>query len=92
MFIKSGFILSGVIYLLFIDFEKGKKVYSIHLKCKRLNCGFVLNRIEVSKEYICNWYRLDAERYNERVEECRAAVDAITPSKLIAQLGELGPA
>ncbi|WP_153244845.1 hypothetical protein [Labilibaculum antarcticum] len=51
-----------------------------------------MNRIEVSKEYICNWYRLDAERYNERVEECRAAVDAITPSKLIAQLGELGPA
>lgn len=73
----------------------GKKDHGIYLNCDSLEYELVPVKLSGVKIIIGNTnspHSLDAGKYNERVEECRAAVEAITPSKLIAQLGELSPA
>jgi galactokinase len=73
----------------------GQKDHAIYLNCDNLEYELVPVKMKGVKIVIGNTnspHSLDEGKYNERVEECRAAVEAITPSKPIANLGELNPA
>ncbi|MCT4601649.1 MAG: galactokinase [Marinifilum sp.] len=72
----------------------GKKNHAIYLNCENLEYELVPVNLEGVKIVIGNTnspHSLDEGKYNERVAECRAAVEAINPSKKIANLGELCP-
>jgi len=73
----------------------GKKDHAIYLNCDNLDYELVPVKLDAVKIVIGNTnspHSLDEGKYNERVEECRLAVEAINPSKPIATLGELSPA
>lgn len=73
----------------------GQKDHAIYLNCDNLEYELVPVNLEGAKIVIGNTnspHSLDEGKYNERVAECRAAVKAISPSKMIANLGELCPA
>ncbi|GAB7089186.1 galactokinase [Marinifilum fragile] len=70
----------------------GKKDHAIYLNCNNLEYELVPINLEGAKIVIGNTnspHSLDEGKYNERVAECRAAVEAINPSRKIANLGEL---
>ncbi|WP_421920971.1 galactokinase [Marinifilum sp.] len=72
----------------------GKKDHAIYLNCDNLEYELVPIKLDGVKIVIGNTnspHSLDEGKYNERVAECRAAVEAINPSKKIANLGELCP-
>jgi len=73
----------------------GKKDHAIYLNCESLDYELVPIKLDGVKIVIGNTnspHSLDEGKYNERVEECRVAVEAIKPSKKIALLGDLNPA
>jgi len=73
----------------------GKKDHAIYLNCQNLEYELVPVKLNGVKIVIGNTnspHSLDEGKYNERVEECRLAVEAINPSKPIATLGELSQA
>lgn len=73
----------------------GKKDHAIFLNCDNLAYELVPIKLDGVKIVIGNTnspHSLDEGKYNERVAECRAAVEAINPSKQIENLGELSPA
>ncbi|HKJ43436.1 MAG TPA: galactokinase, partial [Sunxiuqinia sp.] len=70
----------------------GKKDHAIFLNCDTLDYELVPVVLDGVKIIIGNTnspHSLDAGKYNERVSECHAAVDAIKPYKNIETLGEL---
>lgn len=73
----------------------GKKDHAIFLNCDTLDYELVPVILEGAKIVIGNTnspHSLDAGKYNERVAECQAAVEAIKPFKDIKNLGELSVA
>ena len=72
----------------------GKKDHAIFLNCDNLAYELVPIKLDGVKIVIGNTnspHSLDEGKYNERVAECRAAVEAINPSRQIENLGELSP-
>lgn len=70
----------------------GKKDHAIFLNCDTLDYELVPVVLEGAKIVIGNTHSphsLDSGKYNERVAECQAAVEAIKPHKSIKNLGEL---
>ncbi|MCY1634429.1 galactokinase [Marinifilum sp. D737] len=70
----------------------GQKDHAIYLNCDNLEYELVPVNLEGAKIVIGNTnspHSLDEGKYNERVAECQAAVEAINPSRKIANLGEL---
>lgn len=70
----------------------GKKDHAIFLNCDTLDYELVPVVLDGVKIIIGNTnspHSLDASKYNERVAECQAAVEAIKPYKNIETLGEL---
>ena len=70
----------------------GKKDYAVFLNCDTLSYELVPVKLEGVKIVISNTnspHKLDSGKYNERVDECQAAVKAIQPFKNISALGEL---
>jgi galactokinase len=70
----------------------GKKNNAIFLNCNTLEYELVPIVLNGAKIIIANTnspHSLDAGKYNERVAECKAAVNAIKPYKSIRTLGEL---
>lgn len=73
----------------------GKKDHAIYLNCQTLDYELVPVKLNGVKIVIGNTnspHSLDEGKYNERVEECKLAVEAIKLFKPIAALGELSPA
>ncbi len=72
----------------------GKKDHAIFLNCDTLEYEHVPVQLKGIKIIISNTnspHKLDAGKYNERVAECRAAVQAISKITPIKLLGELSP-
>ncbi|RKE00224.1 galactokinase [Marinifilum flexuosum] len=70
----------------------GQKDHAIYLNCDNLEYELVPVNLDGTKIVIGNTnspHSLDEGKYNERVAECQAAVEAINPSRKIANLGEL---
>lgn len=70
----------------------GAKDKAIFLNCDTLDFELVPVVLEGAKIVISNTnspHKLDSGKYNERVAECQAAVEAIKPFKDINALGEL---
>jgi len=70
----------------------GEKDRAIFLNCDTLEFELVPVKLEGVKIVIGNTnspHSLDSGKYNERVRQCQAAVDAIKPYKNIANLAEI---
>ncbi len=70
----------------------GKKDNALFLNCNTLDYELVPISLKDAKIVISNTnspHKLDNGKYNERVSECKAAVEAIKPYKNISLLGEL---
>lgn len=70
----------------------GAKDHAIFLNCDTLSYDLVPVKLEGVKIVISNTnspHKLDSGKYNERVAECKAAVEAIKPYKNISALGEI---
>jgi len=70
----------------------GQKDHAIYLNCDNLEYELVPVNLDGTKIVIGNTnspHSLDEGKYNDRVAECQAAVEAINPSRKIANLGEL---
>ncbi|QZT36701.1 galactokinase [Halosquirtibacter xylanolyticus] len=70
----------------------GSKGHAIFLNCDTLEYDLVPVKLEGAKIVISNTnspHKLDSGKYNERVAECTAAVEAISKVKPIKNLGEL---
>ncbi|NOY96123.1 MAG: galactokinase [Chlorobi bacterium] len=70
----------------------GKENHAIFLNCDTLDFELVPVKLDGAKIVISNTnspHKLDSGKYNERVSECRAAVEAIKPYKPISALGEI---
>ena len=70
----------------------GKKDHAVFLNCDTLEYELVPVKLEGVKIVISNTnspHKLDSSKYNERVSECNAAVDAIKPFKNINKLAEI---
>ncbi|VAW20991.1 Galactokinase [hydrothermal vent metagenome] len=70
----------------------GKENHAIFLNCDTLDFELVPVKLDGVKIVISNTnspHKLDSGKYNERVGECRAAVEAIRPYKPISALGEI---
>ncbi len=70
----------------------GKKDHAIFLNCDTLSYQLVPVKLEGVKIVIGNTnspHKLDSGKYNERVAECHAAVEAIQPYQQINALGEI---
>ena len=91
---KSEHEFAGVMCGIMDQFASGmgKKDHAIYLDCDTLKYDLIPVKLDGVKIVIGNTnspHSLDASKYNERVAECQAAVKAITPSRMIANLGEL---
>ena len=72
----------------------GKKDHAIFLNCDTNKYELVPVILKNSKIIVSNTnspHKLDSGKYNERVSECNAAVEAIKPFKKINKLGEISP-
>jgi len=72
----------------------GKKDHAIFLNCDTNKYELVPVILKNSKIIVSNTnspHKLDSGKYNERVSECNAAVEAIKPFKNINKLGEISP-
>jgi len=72
----------------------GKKNHAIFLNCDTNKYELVPVILKNSKIIVSNTnspHKLDSGKYNERVSECAAAVEAIKPFKNINKLGEISP-
>jgi len=72
----------------------GKKDHAIFLNCDTNKYELVPVILKNSKIIVSNTnspHKLDSGKYNERVSECNAAVEAIKPFKNINKLGEVSP-
>jgi len=72
----------------------GKKDHAIFLNCDTNKYELVPVILKNSKIIVSNTnspHKLDSGKYNERVSECAAAVEAIKPFKNINKLGEISP-
>ena len=70
----------------------GAKDHAIFLNCDTLEYELVPVVLKGCKIVVSNTnspHKLDSGKYNERVGECRAAVEAIKPFKVISQLADL---
>ena len=70
----------------------GAKDHATFLNCDTLDYELVPVKLEGAKIVIGNTnspHKLDSGQYNERVAQCKAAVEAIKPYKNIKALGEL---
>ena len=70
----------------------GAKDHAIFLNCDTLEYELVPVVLKGCKIVVSNTnspHKLDSGKYNERVGECRAAVEAIKPFKAISQLADL---
>lgn len=70
----------------------GAKDHAIFLNCDTLEYELVPVVLKGCKIVVSNTnspHKLDSGKYNERVGECRAAVEAIKPYKAISQLADL---
>ena len=70
----------------------GAKDHAIFLNCDTLEYELVPVILKGCKIVVSNTnspHKLDSGKYNERVAECRAAVEAIKPYKAITQLADL---
>lgn len=70
----------------------GKKDHAIFLNCDTLDYDLVPIKLNGVKIVIGNTnspHSLDSSKYNERVSECQAAVEAIKPYKAINNLAEI---
>lgn len=72
----------------------GKKDHAIFLNCDTNEYELVPVILKNSKIIVSNTnspHKLDSGKYNQRVSECTAAVEAIKPFKNINKLGEISP-
>lgn len=70
----------------------GEKDHAIFLNCDTLDYELVPVVLEGCKIVVSNTnspHKLDSGKYNERVRECKAAVEALKPYKAINQLADL---
>ena len=70
----------------------GKQDHAIFLNCDTLDYDLVPVKLDGVKIVISNTnspHKLDSGKYNERVAECKAAVEAIKPYQAISALGEI---
>ncbi|MGV8095274.1 MAG: galactokinase [Mangrovibacterium sp.] len=70
----------------------GAKDHAIFLNCDTLDYELVPVKLDGCKIVVSNTnspHKLDSGKYNERVGECKAAVEAIKPYKAINQLADL---
>lgn len=70
----------------------GAKDHAIFLNCDTLEYELVPVELDGCKIVVSNTnspHKLDSGKYNERVGECKAAVEAIKPYKAINQLADL---
>ena len=70
----------------------GKKDHALFLDCNSLEYELVPIVLNDAKIIIANTnspHKLDSSKYNERVSDCKAAIEAIKPYKNISQLGEI---
>lgn len=70
----------------------GKKDHAIFLNCDTLNYDHVPVILDGYKIIVSNTnspHKLSSSKYNERVQECQSAVDALKPFCSITQLGDL---
>ncbi|MGE4586685.1 MAG: galactokinase [Mangrovibacterium sp.] len=70
----------------------GQKDRAVFLNCDTLEYELVPVVLKGCKIVVSNTnspHKLDSGKYNERVSECRAAVDAIKPYKPVSQLADL---
>lgn len=70
----------------------GAKDHAIFLNCDTLDYELVPVILKGCKIVVSNTnspHKLDSGKYNERVGECKAAVEAIKPYKAISQLADL---
>lgn len=94
---KSEHEFAGVMCGIMDQFASGmgKKDNAIFLNCDTLEYELVPVVLKGAKIVIGNTHSphsLDSGKYNERVRECQAAVEAIKPYKNIKNLGELSVA
>jgi len=91
---KSEHEFAGVLCGIMDQFASGmgKKDHAIYLNCDTLEYELVPVKLKGVKIVIGNTnspHSLDSGKYNQRVAECKAAVDAISPFKKITKLGDL---
>lgn len=70
----------------------GAKNHAVYLNCDTLDYELVPLKLDGVKIVIANTnspHKLDSGKYNERVRECHAAVDALKPYKNIVQLADI---
>lgn len=70
----------------------GRKDHAVYLNCDTLEYELVPLKLDGVKLVIGNTnspHKLDSGKYNERVRECRAAVAALQPYKVISQLADI---
>lgn len=71
----------------------GEKDHALFLNCDTLEYELVPIKLEGIKVVIGNTnspHSLDSGKYNERVSQCKAAVEALKPYKNISNLAEIG--
>jgi galactokinase len=71
----------------------GEKNHALFLNCDTLEYELVPIKLEGIKVVIGNTnspHSLDSGKYNERVSQCKAAVEALKPYKNISNLAEIG--